>query len=66
MDFDDAMNAVEEAANKYDEGWSQDRVVDHLTSLFGLTEPEAQRLVLAVENTRRQAARRTIPFNIIR
>jgi len=66
MNFEDTMSAVEEAANKYDEGWSRSKVVDYLTSLFELTEPEAQRLALAVANTRSQAAKRTIPLNIIR
>ncbi len=57
MDFNDTISAVEEAASKYEEGWPRSKVVDYLTSLFELTEPEAQRLALAVENTRHQAAR---------
>lgn len=56
--FMDAMDAVEEAANLYEKGWPRSKVVEHLQSGFGLTEAEANRLCLAVENTRYESGQR--------
>lgn len=50
--FDSTIEAVEEADNRYSEGWSRSKVVEFLKERYEVNEAQATAIVVAVENIR--------------